>query len=169
MVLRRVDFQQYGIVIKPESTDPKEEVCIDLHVGSSLMVAGNSTSYPIYKPHKLTQGACIIVRTKEHITLPNNVIGTLCAKGSLAALGFLVPNTKIDPMFSGYLDIALFNGGTRILDVELGSAFCSVIFHQLPGAIQRSEPRLGIQVIELEQEPRVKRRATAREHIRRKR
>lgn len=152
MILRKADLQKHKVAVDPESTDPKEEVCIDLHVGDSFMEAGSSSSYPFEKPYLLRQGACIVVRTKETITLPNNVFGTLCAKGSLAALGFLVPNTKIDPMFSDHLDIALFNAGTRTLRVEHGKAFCSIIFYPLSGPILRSTPRTGIRVIELEQQ-----------------
>src|SRR5437763_15608006 len=91
MILRKVDRREYKVTIEPESPDVQEEVCIDLHVGDSFMEAGNSSSYPFEKPYLLHQGACIVVRTSEVISLPNNVFGTLCAKGSLAALGFLVP------------------------------------------------------------------------------
>jgi deoxycytidine triphosphate deaminase len=152
MILRRTDFRGHNVAIEPELTDAKEEVCVDLHVGDSFMEAGSSSSYPLEKPYLLHQGACIIVRTSELISLPNDVFGTLCAKGSLAALGFLVPNTKIDPLFSDRLDVALFNAGTRTLRVEKGMAFCSAIFHQLPGPIAGTTPRPGIRVIEVKQQ-----------------
>jgi deoxycytidine triphosphate deaminase len=152
MILRRVDLREYKVSVEPESTDITEEVCVDLHVGDSFMEAGSSSSYPFDRPYLLRQGACIVVRTMEVISLPNNVFGTLCAKGSLSALGFLIPNTKIDPLFSDRLDVALFNAGTRTLCVEKGMAFCSIIFHPLPGPISRNTPRAGIRVIELKQQ-----------------
>jgi deoxycytidine triphosphate deaminase len=152
MILRKADFKEYKVVIDPESTDAQEEVCVDLHVGDSFMEAGSSSSYPFEKAYLLHQGACIVLHTKELISVPNNVFGTLCAKGSLAALGFLVPNTKVDPLFSDRLDVALFNAGTRTLRVEKGMAFCSIIFHQLPGPISRTTARPGIRVIELKQQ-----------------
>ena len=152
MILRKTDLEVYKVTVEPASTDPNEEVCIDLHVGDSFMEAGSSSSYPFGRPYLLHQGACIVVRTKEAISLPNNVFGTLCAKGSLAALGFLVPNTKVDPLFSDRLDVALFNAGTRTLLVQNGMAFCSIIFHCLSGPVARSTPRHGIRVIELKQQ-----------------
>lgn len=152
MIIRRSDFPSSGIALTPDSTEASEEVCVDLHVGGSFMQAGNSTSFPFDKPYKLEPGACIIVHTEETISLPNDCFGTLCAKGSLAALGFIVPNTKIDPLFSGGLDIALFNAGQRTLSVQKGTAFCSVVFHKLQGPITRNTPRSGIRVIELAQE-----------------
>ena len=152
MIIRRSDFATKGVVLEPDSTEASEEVCVDLHVGSSFMQAGNSTSFPFDKPYRLEPGACIIVHTEEAISLPRDCFGTLCAKGSLAALGFIVPNTKVDPLFSGGLDIALFNAGQRTLPVERGMAFCSVIFHVLQGPITRTTPRGGIRVIELAQE-----------------
>lgn len=152
MIIRRSDFANCKVVVAPDSTEASEEVCVDLHVGNSFMQAGNSTSFPFDKPYKLEPGACIIVHTTETISLPNDCFGTLCAKGSLAALGFIVPNTKIDPLFSGGLDIALFNAGQRTLSVQEGMAFCSVVFHKLQGPITRNAPRSGIRVIELAQE-----------------
>jgi dUTPase len=153
MILRRTDFPTFKIIVEPDETDADEEVCVDLRVGESFMEAGSSASYPLDKPYVLNPGACIVVRTKEVISLPNDVFGTLCAKGSLAALGFLVPNTKVDPMFSGNLNVALFNAGTRPLPVNQGDSFCSVIFHQLQAAVQRTAPRTGIHVMEIRQQP----------------
>ncbi len=153
MILRRIDFPNLNVRVDPDATKPEEEVCVDLHVGDSFMEAGSSASYPLDKPYMLNPGACIVVRTKETISLPNDVFGTLCAKGSLAALGFLVPNTKVDPLFAGPLDIALFNAGTRPLSVEKGQAFCSAVFHSLHGPISRIIPRTGIHVVELKQQP----------------
>lgn len=152
MILRRIDFKKYGVSVVPDLTELKEEVCIDLHVGDSFLEAGSSAAYPFDKAYSLEAGACIIVRTKEVISLPNNVFGTLCAKGSLAALGFLVPNTKVDPMFFGELDIALFNAGKRPLNVENGKAFCSIVFHKLEGSISSNSARSGIRVVELKQQ-----------------
>lgn len=153
MILRRIDLSKSQVSVNPDETSSDEEVCVDLHIGNSFMEAGSSASYPFDKPHTLNPGLCIIVRTKETISLPNNVFGTLYAKGSLAAMGFLVPNTKIDPMFVGHLDVALFNGGTRPLKVEKGQSFCSAAFHKLDQPISRSTPRTGIRVVELKQQP----------------
>lgn len=152
MILRRTEFASFGVIVEPDLTVEIEEVCVDLRVGESFMEAGSSTSYPFDKPYLLNPGACIVVRTREKISLPKNVFGTLCAKGSLAALGFLVPNTKIDPLFSDNLDIALFNAGTRALNVSKEMEFCSVIFHTLGGPVTRDLPRTGIRVIELKQQ-----------------
>lgn len=152
MILRRSDFGEFHVSVLPDSTDPKEEVCVDLHVGDSFREAGGSASYPFDRAYSLNPGACIVVRTREEISLPNTVFGTVCAKGSLAALGFLVPNTKVDPIFAGALDVALFNAGTRTLEVKKDMAFCSLVFHALKGPIQRQIPRTGIHVIELKQQ-----------------
>jgi|ERR1039457_1822000 dUTPase len=153
MILRRADFANFHVSVDPDGTGPDEEVCVDLRVGDSFMEAGGSASYPFDKPYTLNPGVCIVVHTKEVISLPKNVFGTLCAKGSLAALGFLVPNTKVDPMFAGNLDVALFNAGTRPLSVTKDSPFCSIVFHTLQGPVLRNTPRTGIHVVELKQQP----------------
>ncbi len=153
MILRRADFADFKVIVDPDGTGSDEEVCVDLRVGDSFKEAGGSASYPFDKTYTLNPGICIVVRTKEVISLPKSVFGTLCAKGSLAALGFLVPNTKVDPMFAGNLDIALFNAGTRPLNVSKDDAFCSIVFHTLQGPVSRTTPRTGIHVMELKQQP----------------
>jgi len=165
MIIRRSDFADFKVVVNPDTTEQSEEVCVDLHVGDSFMDAGSSSSYPFDKPYTLEPGACIVVRTEEIISLPKNIFGTLCAKGSLAALGFLVPNTKVDPLFSDGLDIALFNAGKRSLVVEKGMPFCSLIFHVLQGPILRTVPRTGIRVKELNQQPKSPRLAALSKHV----
>ncbi|RYZ85977.1 MAG: hypothetical protein EOP06_15380 [Proteobacteria bacterium] len=165
MILRKIDFSKFSVSVQEDATDLTEEVCVDLHVGTSFMEAGTSSSYPLNPSYTLRPGACIVVQTKEKITLPKNVFGTLCAKGSLAALGFLVPNTKVDPLFSGHLDIALFNAGSRSLKVESGMAFCSLIFHTLQGPVSRSSPRGGIKVIELKQQSSHPRLVAVGKHV----
>ena len=153
MILRRADFANLNVVVDPDGTAVHEQVCVDLRVGGSFMEAGGSASYPLDKPYTLNPGVCIVVRTKEIISLPNNVFGTLCAKGSLAALGFLVPNTKVDPLFAGNLDVALFNAGTRPLRVATDMPFCSIVFHTLQGSVAHNTPRAAIHIVEVKQQP----------------
>jgi deoxycytidine triphosphate deaminase len=153
MILRRTDFPDFKVIVEQDNTSSNEEVCVDLRVGESFKEAGGSASYPFNKPYILNPGVCIVVRTKETISLPRDVFGTLCAKGSLAALGFLVPNTKVDPMFSDNLEIALFNAGTRSLSVAKDDPFCSIIFHTLKGPVLRDTRRAGIHITELRQQP----------------
>jgi deoxycytidine triphosphate deaminase len=143
MIILRRNFTEAHIEVSPDSTEAKEEVCADLSVGQSYMEAGASEALAMNSPYKLKPGGCIVVQTTERINVPRNVFGMLCSKGSLAARGLLVPNTKIDPLFSGPLDIAIYNAGKSILTVNEGMKFCSIVFQQMTDSVDATTPRGG--------------------------
>ena len=143
MIILRRNFKEAKIEVLPDTTDVREEVCVDLSAGESYMEAGASEALTMSAPYKLKPGGCIVVKTTERISVPNNVFGFLCSKGSLAARGLLVPNTKIDPLFSGNLDIAIFNAGKSVLIINKGMKFCSVIFQQMTDRTESATPRGG--------------------------
>ena len=143
MIILRRKFAEAKINVSPDTTDAKEEVCVDLSIGDSYMEAGESEVLTMDSGYKLKPSGCIVVRTKETITVPNNVSGFLCSKGSLAARGLLVPNTKIDPLFSGPLDVAIYNAGKSVLEIKNGMKFCSIAFHQTAVPILSTIPRVG--------------------------
>lgn len=143
MIILRRNFGTSNIEISPDSTESNEEVCVDLSVGKSYKEAGTSESITMTVPYTLKPGGCIVVETWERVTVPKNVFGFLCSKGSLAGRGLLVPNTKIDPLFSDTLDIAIYNAGKRVLTIEKGMKFCSIVFQQLSEPINSNTPRSG--------------------------
>ena len=143
MIILRRDFSAAKIEVSADTTDPKEEVCVDLSVGESYMEAGASEALTMSASCELKPGRCIIVQTSERVSVPNNVFGLLCSKGSLAARGFLVPNTKTDPLFSGTLDIAIYNAGKKPLTINKGMKFCSIIFQKIEGSTLSATPRGG--------------------------
>jgi deoxycytidine triphosphate deaminase len=143
MVILRRNFKEAQIEVNPDETEEREEVCVDLSVGESYMKAGSSERLTMGESLELKPGRCLIVKTAEQVTVPRNVLGLLCSKGSLAARGFLVPNTKIDPLFSGKLDVAIFNGGKRSLAIKRGMKFCSIVFQKVEGNTASKIPRTG--------------------------
>lgn len=141
MIILRKNFAAARIVVITDTTDPKEEVCVDLSVGDSYMEAGSSESLTTDGQYFLKPGRCIIIRTAEELSIPNDVFGLLCSKGSLSLLGFFVPNTKVDPLFSGKLDIALYNAGKKELSITKEKKFCSIIFQKIDGSTTSTLPR----------------------------
>jgi len=141
MIILRRDFAQRGILVSDDSTSDKEEVCADLSAGSRYMEAGSAEPFELSAPYSLKPGHCIVVETSEKITVPKNAFGFLCSKGSLAARGLLVPNTKIDPRFSGTLQVAIYNAGKRVLIIDPAQKFCSVVFHTIEGSAKEKVPR----------------------------
>jgi dCTP deaminase len=142
MIILRKNYEKMGIRVKPEPPIGNEHVSCDLSVGRVYMEAGNAQPYEFKKPYKLRPARCIVVKTREHFSVPDGVFGILCSKGSLAGRGLMVPNTKIDPRFAGELDIAIYNAGQRTVMITQGMRFCTVVFHQLE-AMTNSDSRTG--------------------------
>jgi len=131
VVILKRNFAARGIIIENARPDPDEHVTIDLSVGDRYQLAGRPEWYELGRPYTLRPGNCILIKTRERITLPQDVFGTLCSKGSLSANGLIVSNTKVDPLFGDHLNIPIFNAGRTTLRVHAGMAFCSICFHTL--------------------------------------
>lgn len=67
----------------------------------------------------------------ERFYLPDNVVGIIHDKSSLARLGLAVQNTVAEPGWNGYLTLELTNHGITPLSFSVGMAICQVIFHFL--------------------------------------
>lgn len=67
---------------------------------------------------------------QEHFSLPNNVLGRVCDKSSLARRGIQVFNTVIEPGWRGYLTLEIVNHGDTIT-LEAGQPIAQVIFELL--------------------------------------
>jgi deoxycytidine triphosphate deaminase len=150
MIILKRNFAAREIIVENARSDPDEHVTIDLCVGDRYQIAGRPTWYDLKRPIPLRPKSCILIKTQERVTMPPNVFGMLCSKGSLSANGLIVSNTKIDPLFGDQLNIPVFNAGRKTLRVRPGMPFCSVSFHTLEQevptrvyrrAISQSAPR----------------------------
>lgn len=143
MIIRKQDHELHGIAIKPYEDDSKEQVTYDLHLSDEYLLPGGTKKSLFSNSFRLRPGHCIVVLSKERLTIPNNVFGVLCSKGKLTQQGLMVPNTKVDPKFDGYLKVAIFNSGNQPIIVERGQAFCSIFFATLEKPVLTNENRLA--------------------------
>lgn len=109
--------------------ETQERVVLDLHVGDAFERDHQFINMP--SEFVLRPGESIRLRTHEGLTTPKAVFGLICSRASLAAQGFYVSNIKVDPCFSGILEVAVFNGGRRPISITRGMAFASVFFARL--------------------------------------
>jgi dCTP deaminase len=72
-----------------------------------------------------------LVGAAEHFTMPDNVVGRVCDKSSLARRAVAVQNTVIEPGWSGFLTLEVTNHGAGILVMPPGAAIAQVIFEFL--------------------------------------
>ena len=87
----------------------------------------------------LHPGELALGTTIEHITLPNNIIGWLDGRSSLARLGLMVHITAhaIDPGWDGRITLEFANLGKLPLALRPGMRICAVSFEPLSGPTSR--------------------------------
>lgn len=95
-------------------------------------------------------GTCFrLASAQEYFNLPNNVMGVVHDKSSLARVGLAVQNTVLEPGWRGFLTLELsFHLENHELRLMSGSAIAQVVFHFLDeptalpydGKYQEQEP-----------------------------
>lgn len=77
--------------------------------------------------------------TAESITLPDDIVGWLDGRSSLARLGLMVHVTahRIDPGWSGTIVLECFNSGKLPLALRPGMTICAMNFETLSGPAAR--------------------------------
>lgn len=139
-----------------------DEVTIDFHLGSKLRVFSHEglntidTKYTTKEdlessmrlvelkpgqPFILTEHDFVIATTKERLTLPDDIVGHLHGKSSLARLGVVVHSTaaRFDPGWDGHpvLEFGTFLKGKKLVIYE-GSPICAFSFEKLGASVERS-------------------------------
>jgi dCTP deaminase len=160
------EFIKKGIIkIDPLPSDWEEtldEVTMDFHLGSVLKVFTNEglntidTRYTSKEemegmmkvihlkpgqPFILTENDFVIATTKEKLTIPEDIIGHLHGKSSLARLGIVVHSTaaRFDPGWDGcpVLEFGTFLRGKKIVIYE-GAPICAFSFEKLSAKTSKS-------------------------------
>ncbi|MCX4025463.1 dCTP deaminase [Endozoicomonas sp. SM1973] len=87
----------------------------------------------------LHPGELALAVTQESITLPDDIVGWLDGRSSLARLGLMVHVTahRIDPGWSGQIVLEFFNGGKLPLALKPNMTIGAINFEQMSGPAQR--------------------------------
>lgn len=114
--------------IRPLS--PFKEKYIDSNGCScGLSVAG----YDITLDHDVLMKAngFALVAAEQHFEMPDDVLGVVHDKSSLARKGICVQNTVIEPGWRGYLTMEITNHTDADMWLYQGNAIAQVLFHRL--------------------------------------
>ncbi len=87
----------------------------------------------------LHPGELALAVTRETITLPDDLVGWLDGRSSLARLGLMVHVTahRIDPGWSGQIVLEFFNGGKLPIALRPGMCIGAINFETMTGAAER--------------------------------
>ena len=79
----------------------------------------------------LAPGQFVLASAMEQFQMPDDLLGVVHDKSTLARLGLAVQNTVIEPGWRGYLTLELTNHSDEPLTLIRGIGICQVIFHLL--------------------------------------
>lgn len=85
----------------------------------------------------LEPGEMALGITLEHVTIPDNIVGWLDGRSTLARLGLLVHLTahRIDPGWQGNIVLEFYNASHRTLILTPGMSIGAISFEQLRGDV----------------------------------
>jgi dCTP deaminase len=118
-----------------------QQCSIDIRVGCIYVPETEPTAIggacnPKYDEHVLKTGHTVMIRTKEKITLPDN-IGAICFSPSRLALkAVLITNMgHVDPGYSGCLHFTAINMGKEPYTFRGNDVICSMVFFKLSESV----------------------------------
>ncbi|MGY0217610.1 dCTP deaminase [Endozoicomonadaceae bacterium StTr2] len=87
----------------------------------------------------LHPGELALAVTYESVSLPDDIVGWLDGRSSLARLGLMVHVTahRIDPGWSGQIVLEFFNGGKLPLALRPGMTIGAINFETMSGSAER--------------------------------
>ena len=110
---------------------PKDEVqkIMDTVMGEEILI-------PDDKAFFLHPGELALAATLESVTIPDDLVGWLDGRSSLARLGLMVHVTahRIDPGWHGQIVLEIFNSGKLPLALRPGMDICAINFETLSSA-----------------------------------
>ena len=108
------------------------DLAVEKVMGDEIFIGDEATF--VLHPGELALGI-----TLESITLPDDLVGWLDGRSSLARLGLMVHVTahRIDPGWSGNIVLVFFISGKRRLALRPGMAIGAMSFETLTGPAQR--------------------------------
>jgi dCTP deaminase len=93
----------------------------------------NGAGYDLRLSSKLVlaPGKQKLAATLERIELPDDLIGTLHIRSSLARAGIIASLAVVDPGFHGQLTISLYNSSSEAFSMREGERFIQLVVHAL--------------------------------------
>lgn len=113
---------------------PKEQVSAQLEsVMSDEIILGEGDAFYLHP------GQLALAITHESVTLPDDIVGWLDGRSSLARLGLMVHVTahRIDPGWSGQIVLEFYNSGRLPLALRPGMAIGALSFEKISGPAEK--------------------------------
>ena len=93
---------------------------------------GTSTNAQIHP------GKFLLASTIERFVMPNDVMGIVHDKSTLARRGLAVQNTVIEPGWEGWLTLEITNHSEDVITILRGQAIAQIVFHRTDEPVELS-------------------------------
>lgn len=155
LIVARLDAED-GLSIEPRDADCIQPSSVDLKLGPTLVTyeGGGINDGSVNEiPHDISTvswflfpGQFALAATLEWVEIPDDLVGVLVGKSSLARDGLQVEAAGyVDPGWKGNLTIELKNLGPLTIVLRTGMRICQIRFEQMSGVAQYpyGHPALG--------------------------
>ena len=133
MILRDIDVKELGEkLIKPYNGDRMGAVAYDLETEAIADNPGQENTQASLKP-----GESVFIKTKEEITLPNDVIGRVHLRNSKIRQGLMLDAPVYYPGHNTKVFFRITNISQSIIDIYEGELLASIIFEKLSGDVEQ--------------------------------
>ncbi|CAL4318860.1 dCTP deaminase [Buchnera aphidicola (Chaitophorus sp. 3695)] len=124
----RIFKKSYNSIIDLKKSSKNIKYVLEQNISDEICIANNKSF--ILKPRNF-----VLALTIEKISMPNDLIGWLDGRSSLARLGLMIHMTshRIDPGWNGKIVLELFNAGNFILALTPGMFIAALSFEVLSG------------------------------------
>ena len=129
------------IIIEPFSKESLQPAGYDLRVGKEAYLDGKILDIEVEGKITLPPKKHALILTLERIKLPDDIMGDIKIRSSLAREGLMGSFAWVDPGWDGNLTLMLFNASNRPVELRYGERFVQISFIRLEGPAR--EPYRG--------------------------
>lgn len=94
-----------------------------------------SEDYLITEGYDMMPNEYVLVKVKEKISLPDNIVGHIRPRTTYTKLGLILTGQHINPTFEGYLYVGLRNATPTSLKIYPGLVIGQFVFEEIDGKV----------------------------------
>ncbi len=148
----RARMETASLSIEPIMDDTVRENGVDLRVGDEILrirkndkvvdTLDAASMENVYSRESVQDGFVLqpnerlLIKIKEKVRLPNDLVGFCNIRSTFARLGVSIPPTIIDAGFDGYLTILIIGSNVPIM-IKTGTRFLHVVFSTTKSAVDK--------------------------------
>ncbi len=121
------------ILIEPFSEESLQPAGYDLRVGDEAYVNGKLVNVKEDGKVVIPPRAYALILTLERVKLPDDVMGDMKLRSSLAREGLLGSFAWVDPGWDGKLTLGIYNASDEPVELTYGERFVQMAFVKLEG------------------------------------